>query len=181
MPADDAGGNFIADAVGKNGGMFRAALCGARDRRARVALCGCAFQEARVFGPGHVEEDAHAQLIRQVKKPSGGQMVGANRVDADRLHQSEILRHALRRWKLLAPRVRRERAVRHAFDAQFLTAAREVLACHAQTRWYDPSFPRLHSCAVRQELSAHYRLLHADSLLPTHDWRAPHLNAVRFP
>ncbi len=131
MPADDVRGNFIADAVGQHAGMAAATPGSLAHQPPRFFLDTTAFQKAQVLGPGNVDEQRQPLFIRQVQKPLGRQMVGADGINAAGVHEGEIFPNTLRGRKRLSPVIRRERTIRHALDSKAGVAARKKLSIQA--------------------------------------------------
>src|SRR5439155_13913312 len=125
------------------------------DRLPRLTACLGAVEETEVLLPGYVDQDVHAQLVRQTQEPARRQVVGADRVEAGVAHPPEIVADTLRRGELLAVMVGGERPVGDALEAQPPRAVREELAVHAHAagvalaaccQWHSRSGHSLRCC-----------------------------------
>ena len=75
-------------------------------------------EKRHVLRPRQPDHDAKAVAGGFVEKIGVRRRVGSNGIDAEIRHQAEVPGHLLRRRKLIARRIGREGAVRHAFDEE---------------------------------------------------------------
>jgi hypothetical protein len=87
-----------------------------------------------VLRPGQPDHDAEPVARGFVEQVEARRCVRADRVDAERRHQPEVLGHALLRRKLVAPRIGRERAVRDALHEKPVAADLQKLSVRAGAR-----------------------------------------------
>jgi hypothetical protein len=73
-------------------------------------------EKRHVLRPGKPDHDAQAVARGCVEQVAPWRRVGADRVDAEAGHQPEVFIDPVKRGELVARRVGREGAVRHAFD-----------------------------------------------------------------
>ncbi len=88
-------------------------------------------QKGDVLRPGQSDHHPEAVSGRFVEKLNGRRSVDANRIDARRRHQREVLRDAFRRRELHPVPIGREGAVRHTSDQMSLTPDSQKLPTHA--------------------------------------------------
>ena len=139
-PAHDAGGDFVAEREQQHRRMRpeRAHMRHdvASDRPGHLPV----VEECDMVRPRHAHHDAQAVLLGQIEELLGHR-VCPDRVHAGTTHQREVFGDARWRRKVPARRVRRERAIGHAFDPKpFVTGLQEFPRdCGPQRRRVDLS------------------------------------------
>ena len=132
MPANDIGGDFIADAAGQHGWRLAALLHPAADSGPRVAAGPGTVQETKMLRPGDADHHAQIVLPRQVEQLGRGHVIDPQGVDADGLHLGEIAGRHLHFGKRLPLMVGREWSVGHATQMKSPPAARQESTVHRQ-------------------------------------------------
>ncbi len=134
VPAHHTRRNFVAERHHQQRGMAaeRSRVCGdlAPNRLRQRAI----VEECDVLRPRQARDDAESVARGFVEQVDRRRCVGADRVDAEVRHHAEILGDAFGGWKLIAVRVWRERAVRHALDEKSVVADLQKLAVRDGSR-----------------------------------------------
>jgi len=87
-------------------------------------------EEFQVFAPRNRDECAQVELLAEIEKPLRGHVVHANQVDSGFAHEREVATGLVRRAKMRAIRIGRERAVGNSFNEELLIAfEKELCAC----------------------------------------------------
>ena len=134
VPADDGGGNLVAEGEDEGGGVAGQLAHPRDDVLADAAAEVGVVEERDVLRPG--QADHHAQPVARglVEHPGSGHGVGADGVEARFPHPREVRRDDVGRGELVARGVGCEGAVRDALDEKPITPERQELAVDGGSR-----------------------------------------------
>ena len=134
VPADDGGGNLVAEGEDEGGGVVRQLAHAGDDVAADAAAEIRVVEEREVLRPGQPHHHAQAVPRRRVEEAGIGRRVGADGVQPRFPHAREVVRDGCRRRELAPRRVGCEGAVGDALDEEAVAPCREELAVDGGAR-----------------------------------------------
>ena len=134
VPANDTGRDLVADRDEQGRRMAGQPTYLPDDLLAHRAGELAIVEKRDMLRPRNARRDVQSLPRRRIQQLVPRHGVGPYRVDAGPGHQREVLDDPRQRRKLIAVRVGRERAVRHALDQEALRPDLEELADHTRSR-----------------------------------------------
>ena len=128
MPADDRRRNLVAERGHQHAGMVAQLRDAVGDGAADGPGRGGVVEEGDVLRPRDAHHEPQPGVGRGVEDRRRRHRVSADRVDAEGAHRLEVGDDLMEGRKLLAARVRGERAVGHALGVEPLVASEQELA-----------------------------------------------------